>query len=46
MPQFLERRDDTRVEFVMSIFWLGLSTFVNLAAVVVEILVLFYTIYW
>ena len=33
MPQFLEQRYDTRVKFVMSIFWLGLYTFVNLTAV-------------
>ena len=33
MPQFLEQRYDTRVKFVMSIFWLGLYTFVNLTAI-------------
>ncbi|MDH4125206.1 MAG: sodium/sugar symporter [Gammaproteobacteria bacterium] len=33
MPEFLERRYDTRVKFVMSLFWLGLYTFVNLTAV-------------
>jgi SSS family solute:Na+ symporter len=33
MPQFLERRYDARVKFTMSIFWLGLYTFVNLTAV-------------
>ncbi len=33
MPQFLEQRYDARVKFVMSLFWLGLYTFVNLAAV-------------
>jgi len=33
MPQFLEQRFDTRVKFVMSVFWLGLYTFVNLTAI-------------
>jgi SSS family solute:Na+ symporter len=33
MPQFLEQRYDQRVKFVMSIFWLGLYTFVNLTAI-------------
>ena len=33
MPEFLERRFDTRVKFVMSIFWLGIYTFVNLTAI-------------
>jgi len=33
MPQFLEQRYDSRVKFVMSLFWLGLYTFVNLTAV-------------
>lgn len=33
MPQFLEQRYDARVKFVMSIFWLGLYTFVNLTAI-------------
>jgi SSS family solute:Na+ symporter len=33
MPQFLEQRYDSRVKFVMSIFWLGLYTFVNLTAI-------------
>ena len=33
MPQFLEQRYDQRVKFIMSIFWLGLYTFVNLTAI-------------
>ncbi len=33
MPQFLEQRFDYRVRIVMAIFWLGVYTFVNLAAV-------------
>jgi len=33
MPQFLEQRFDSRVKFVMSVFWLGLYTFVNLTAI-------------
>lgn len=33
MPQFLEHRFDARVKTVMSIFWLGLYTFVNLTAI-------------
>ncbi|MEO0996541.1 MAG: sodium/sugar symporter [Pseudomonadota bacterium] len=33
MPQFLEQRFDARVKFVMSVFWLGLYTFVNLTAI-------------
>ncbi|MDQ2077102.1 sodium/sugar symporter [Marinimicrobium sp. ABcell2] len=33
MPQFLEERFDYRVRIVMAIFWLGVYTFVNLAAV-------------
>lgn len=33
MPQFLEQRFDARVKSVMSIFWLGLYTCVNLTAI-------------
>lgn len=33
MPQFLEKRFDSRVKTVMSIFWLLLYTFVNLTAI-------------
>ena len=33
MPQFLAERYDARVKLVMSVFWLGLYTFVNLTAV-------------
>ncbi len=33
MPQFLQQRFDKRVKYVMSVFWLGLYTFVNLTAV-------------
>ncbi|MEO0422954.1 MAG: sodium/solute symporter [Pseudomonadota bacterium] len=33
MPQFLEQRFDARLKFVMSIFWLGLYTFVNLTSI-------------
>ncbi len=33
MPQFLEQRFDTRVKFVMSLFWLVLYTFVNLTSI-------------
>jgi SSS family solute:Na+ symporter len=33
MPQFLEQRFDARVKFTMSVFWLGLYTFVNLTSV-------------
>ena len=32
-PQFLEQRYDKRVKFVMSVFWIGLYTFVNLTAI-------------
>ncbi|HRW31121.1 MAG TPA: hypothetical protein P5227_14055, partial [Emcibacteraceae bacterium] len=33
MPQFLEKRYDGRVRFVMAIFWLGLYIFVNLTSI-------------
>ncbi|MEO0973379.1 MAG: sodium/solute symporter [Pseudomonadota bacterium] len=33
MPQFLEQRFDRRLKFVMSVFWLGLYTFVNLTSI-------------
>lgn len=33
MPQFLEQRYDASVKFVMSVFWLGLYTLVNLTAI-------------
>jgi len=33
MPQFLQQRFDKRVKYVMSVFWLGLYTFVNLTAI-------------
>lgn len=33
MPQFLERRFDSRVRTVMAFFWLGVYVFVNLASI-------------
>lgn len=33
MPEFLERRFDSRVKTVMAIFWLGVYVFVNLTAI-------------
>jgi SSS family solute:Na+ symporter len=33
MPQFLERRYDSRVRTVLAIFWLGVYVFVNLTAI-------------
>lgn len=33
MPQFLELRFGTSVKYVMSVFWLGLYTFVNLTTI-------------
>jgi SSS family solute:Na+ symporter len=33
MPQFLEQRFGTGVKYVMSVFWLGLYTFVNLTTI-------------
>lgn len=33
MPQFLEQRYGTGVKYLMSIFWLGLYTFVNLTTI-------------
>lgn len=33
MPQFLEQRFGTGVKYVMSVFWLGIYTFVNLTTI-------------